>query len=634
MVISLYDIMDEALDLWAKIRNISDDGPMDYDLDSECREIKEAQKIDNTGLTALMLLNAQVRHYGQEQSFTMLECLEDKSVVNSKLRQLRKLLDILNQETAKNAVSEFQQQIGEMAKVCEVEGVFDELINDIIQLAYIRRDALIAIKYLRLFNFKRGKRAEKLHYNKSIIKFWNINSALRAAEVQPKDGITLVMIRDPIVLYSHFMFLVHDGENITVWTDQEDEDHPLQKYMSRSRGQERRWDTRAFKLRFPYQLFDLEFDDDGRYIKEEGRDALVRTNIEAVPIIELRELPPDQVLWILMMFDVISNKAHPKIKSHTGEGIIKTNRKLIGSVSTSDITRKDMTKQSLKKKRVFERESTGKNDWLEERYASKVPEQVFNIIASKDGPALLSDGSSFDVKSVIKDKSRITVNGYSDSLNLIGIEPRVFDTPKRMRSDRLWIARYNQALVIQRLADKEYNRKHKHVKRWYEDAIKENIDFILEAVAKGTLSGMVRHRENFSTKSKKGNILSQCMRRRWAPFGWNSQVKLYTWDYDRARCYLSEQLAWIWTWISPIVVEDLSRLVGKEVPEIIQNWTMLDSYVGNSILDRLDPVDWKLEDPWGKLKFDILIGLSRQEFNNLLKKHRLPYRKVEAHENP
>jgi hypothetical protein len=631
-LISLHTIINEALELWIKIRGITEEGN-NYYLDNECKEIKDAQKIDSSGLTALMILNAQVRNYANNCKFTILECIENHQFVENEIKQINDLLGILNQKTVQEAIVEFQQQINKMAKVCDVEGVFDDLKEDITELAYIRRDALIASKYIAIHNFKSGKRAKKCKYNKKIIKFWNINSALRAIELQPIDGITLVMIRDPVILYSHFMFLIRDGENITIWTDQEKETHPLQKYMSRSRGQERRWEDRAFRLRFPYQLFDLDFDDEGKFIKEDGKNALVRTNIKAVPIKELRELPPDQILWILMMFDIISNKKHKRIKSYTGEGVIETNQKLIGSVSTPNITRKDINRENLKSKKVFERKSTGQNNWLEDRYADRVPEKVYNIIASPNGPAQLSDGSSIKLGSIIHGKKYITAMGYHTNLSLIGLEPRVFGTPIQMESDRLWIARYNQAIMIQSMADKEFKQKHKKIEQWYKTAILNNIDFILEAIARGTLSGIIKKRNGFSECATEGNILIQCECKRWCPWEWKSQINLWNWNEDKrkALCYISGQTAWIWTKITPITAKDIARLAGEEVPEIIKNWTMIKPYEGNSILDRLDPVDWKLENPWNKLKFNILIGLSRQEFNNLLKKYKLPYRKVDKY---
>jgi hypothetical protein len=626
--------MNEALELWIKIRGITEEGN-DYHLDSECKEVRDAQKIDSSGLTALMILNAQARDYARSRKFTMLECIEDRQSVEDETRQIGDLLDILNQETAQRAIIEFQQQIDEMARVCDVEGIFNELRENITELAYIRRDALIASRYMAIHNFKSGKRAKKCKYNKKIVKFWNINSALRAAELQPVDGITLVMVRDPVILYSHFMFLVHDGENITVWTDQEKETHPLQKYMSRRRGQERRWEDRAFQLRFPYQLFDLDFDDEGKFVKEDGKNALVRTSVEAVPIKDLRELPPDQVLWILMMFDVISNKKHKRTKSYTGEGVIETNQKLIGSAATPKITRSDINRENLKAKKVFGRKSTGQNDWLEDRYADKVPEKVYNVIASPDGPAQLSDGSPIKLDSIIHSKKYITTIGYHTDLNLIGLEPRTFGTPAQMESDRLWIARYNQAVMIQAMADKEFERKRKKIEQWYEDAVLNNFDFILEAIAQGILSGTIKKHRGFGDYPAEGNMLVQCEQKRWCPWTWKSQVNLWGWNEDkrRALCYISEQTAWIWSCITPIVAEDIAKLAGKEVPEIIKNWTMLEPYEGNSILDRLDPVDWKLEDPWGKLKFTILVGLSRQEFNNLLRKYGLPHRKVDKYKS-
>lgn len=630
---TLHEIMNNALIMWAKILDIDLTGSTDslnWSLESHINEIREAQEIDNTGLTSLMLLNAKVSEYAENNSFTLLDAIKNGKAVNNRIKEIDDLLNILNKNEAITAIEEFQTRLKDMAFTCEVEGVYDELIKDTINLAYVRRDALIATKILRKFNFKRGKRAKKLQYNKDIIKFWNINSALRAAEIQPTDGITLIMIRDPVVLYSHFIFLIKDGENITIWTDKEKEDHPLQKYMSRSRVQERRYDRRVFRLRFPYELFNLEFNDEGRFVKEDGKNALVRTNVRAVPIKPLKELPPDEVLWILMMFEIISKKSHPRVKSYTGEGTLDTNRKLIGSTSVTNLTVKDVNKENLHKRGIFKRESTGQNNWLERRYANKVPNVAYNIVGS-DGICLITDGSKLDSKILTRNSTYVNSMHYHRSMSIIGVEPTSFGTHKDMESDRLWVARYNQAVVIQRLADKEFTKKKEKIKQWYENSIIKNINFILESVARGELIGDARRYKDFGEYYEPGNILKQTMYKKWVPFDWHTaQVKLYGFNNKKkSTCYLSGQVAWIWTLITPHTARDLIKLTGENVPEIIENWTSLKPYVGNSILQRLDPVDWLLEDPWKKLRFNILIGLSRMEFNKLLHKYNMPRRNIE-----
>jgi len=44
---------------------------------------------------------------------------------------------------------------------------------------------------------------------------------------------------------------------------------------------------------------------------------------------------------------------------------------------------------------------------------------------------------------------------------------------------------------------------------------------------------------------------------------------------------------------------------------------------GNSILDKLDPLDWVIDNPWRKLNLDLSIGFSYMEYKKERKKRGL-----------
>ncbi|MCP5904876.1 hypothetical protein NL378_29335, partial [Klebsiella pneumoniae] len=51
----------------------------------------------------------------------------------------------------------------------------------------------------------------------------------------------------------------------------------------------------------------------------------------------------------------------------------------------------------------------------------------------------------------------------------------------------------------------------------------------------------------------------------------------------------------------------------EEMPIYLQHWNPGDdAYVGNHILQRIDPLEWRLDNPWDQLSFHVSIYLSKR----------------------
>lgn len=57
----------------------------------------------------------------------------------------------------------------------------------------------------------------------------------------------------------------------------------------------------------------------------------------------------------------------------------------------------------------------------------------------------------------------------------------------------------------------------------------------------------------------------------------------------------------------------------EDMPDVLQHWNKYEPYVGNHILNRIDPLEWMIENPWLELNTKIQIHLSKRAFNNLKK---------------
>ena len=660
--VKIWDANNKALALWVKATGFK---PNVYDEHHDYhRSIQESQEVDPTALTTFLILRSTARAFAENLKFSGLEFLEHPESVLKKTAKIRELLGILKDPECQEEVERFKKDLREQAKTMGLLEVAGKVIDDEEALAYIRRDALRGWKGLKVHHFGFGTRGpHKPKYNENVIKFWNMNSVVAAARQQPMDGISMVMVRDPVELFSYFCFLVVNGENITVVSDLPDTPHPFHKYMSRARAQERRFEDRAYRLRFPYDLFNFEFADDARghrvFRGEKKGTGVTAINTEAVIAKPIKDLEPDQAVWAMMMFDVIAqeywNEPQKTVAlSYTADGMRalgqqETSKSLIvpGQALVAPLTREDMRREKLT--HVWESKPTGQHDWMEDRYANAVPEEIFNLIGTDKVHRLLSGPSIKPQPLVPKTKAlepvfnTSTVGWKNKNWILSSFEATLFGTPEQMESDRRFVARYNQAIVIEAAATKEYHARKHEVARWFEKRVKENLPALLKAAAEGKFMSEIQgtppkgddKKEPLSSFDngvpQSGNLLWQC-RSKSSP-GWGRfQVQLYKTTYYKYLCYLTGAQVAIWTRFMPMTPKSVADLAGckvAELPDVIQHWYRNDRYSGNQILDRIDPLEWKCENPWRAMRFDILLGLSQRSWKKIQKEYGVPYRHIE-----
>lgn len=637
---ALYDITNEALRLWVTVTGVDPDKDSftlgDWNIRSINDRIRTAQDIDASGLTTFLFLRAVARDYVSQRTVNALELIESQEETLASLSDMRALITTLDDPRALEEVGTFQRMLRDMADEQGLLAQTAALIEDLSDIATIRLDALYGAETLRRDTFRFGaRRAEHLRYNKRVLKFWNVNSLVRALEVQPEDGISMCLLRDPDVIeYSFFAFAMRDGDNVSVWSDVESQAHPLQKFMSRSRMRARRLEERAEALRFPYQLLDVVFDDEGKHARPDtSGTALVRTNIEAVAIAPLEMLPPDQILWSLMMFDLLRYQTHSEEVSMTGEAVflaLSGNRqKAIGPVEplAAEHVTKAVICEQLQDTENRSDLPTGANDWMDERYSGRVNADLLNVFSSTREGVMRIGTSGALVKQGPEEGHLRTIEGLS---------PMAFGSVEEMEHDRVWIARYNQAKAVEKLAKEEFERRREEITAWYEKAVRKNLTFFVDGACRGRIEVPHGNRTFGSTDTSptENAIRWQRFSKGEEPSHWSDAHSLTTSLYVPqprhrglripAKCIISGEIASVWTKFRPRMADTLKMFVGgAALPDVLQHWCSEAPYGGNSILSRTDPMDSMIEDPWRALKFEVILGLSVREFRRQCKARKI-----------
>ncbi len=454
--------------------------------------LKEAFELDTSEITATLLLRHFLRTYATDNTVPLSMLLDEPEVLNAKINKIKRLNEILTREDVEDQVEAFSAAILrglEHYKMQDREDVL-KVVGSPENLGILRRDALRSMSQLKVDQFFDGegeKPETRPVYHGMVHQWWNINSMLEAAFSSP-SGVSLNLIRDPNNYHSFFAFMIKNGRNIFVLSDVPQFTHPMQGHMSRR--PDREMGERIARNWFPYDLLNVAYDEDGRmFFAESASKSLVPHQGAALPVKPISALEPLEAVWTIMMFDLIVDRFWKKgfkapSLSYTGE-MVKVQDKLLQAAYKAGLPAlnyQPINVEALTVEDVFnakETDGVGKqpfnsNRWMEERYKDRVADSVINAIASPEKRLLLDtkgDGSSLTEM----DGSEVAKLGYFDKQRLENnrdlirpLDATAFGSREQLLKDRMFMARYNYAHRIQKLAMDEFEERKKAVLDWYQ----------------------------------------------------------------------------------------------------------------------------------------------------------------------
>jgi hypothetical protein len=213
---TLNELLNDALLMWADVCDIDftdDSYAFSFgdqftpdNLRKLAKEISAARDLDPTGLTSWMMLRGIWEAYLNQFTFTAYQIITDRGPVEALVSKMTSLRDLLESDRVVSLISAFEDKLRDVATgygITDLEPLA-KLLADKWSLAYVRRDALLALDRLSAHQFCQGDpETDQLGYNENIVEFWNVNSLLRAMRSQPKAGTTVCLIRDPVALWSY-----------------------------------------------------------------------------------------------------------------------------------------------------------------------------------------------------------------------------------------------------------------------------------------------------------------------------------------------------------------------------------------------------------------------------------------------
>ena len=671
MSAALNQVLNEAIPRWAKLTGTklgtnsfsftigSNSEFQSFDLQKYVEDLNEARTLDMSGTTAILLLRGLFEAYVEEKSFKVHTLLYAADKVEKTLSTLRSFHTLITRACCEEAVSDFRETLRAVATHYGYDlGKLKKHLADERALGELRLSASRSLGRLATHQFTQGARDPKpLQYNRQIFEFSSINSFVHALRRQLVSGITLALIRDTRddlgVYKAYFVLGMRNGETITILTDFEEGAHP--EYHNVTRRPDKRLNERARQHWFPYRL--LEEDP----VKHKQRKtALVPLDAKATSIEEITNLEPSEFVWLTLLFDLVAAKFdHDDYKmaelSYTGEMVVaphvlvEATSALVLAGQYTPLVLPKLTVATATPALADNHKPLGHNAWLEDRYRDRVPEILLDVVGERKAlevgkaigkllPGTIKEARLPDVR------RQPGVIGWSPDYRVRplvpqALDPTYFGTAKDIERTRAWYARVNLIQGVQRLATAEFVSKAALILSWYRRRIERNMAFIWKAVAIGELSAPTtvwasREDHGFPSEDelrwKEANILHQKQAPKYNPFHSDRKsVQFGGWDYDRHynMCALDPPTrGTVFTIIQPDNPRALALLMGipeKKLPWPLQHWTTHEPYTGNSILDRIDPQDSRLDDPWRHLELGLTISLSKRAYNRLRKEHGL-----------
>jgi hypothetical protein len=653
----------KAFDIWVELTGIDPSSnswsSRDWDIRKANDELKRSIELDKTYTVTMLMLDYFLRNYLKSKVFSVDSILSDYDALTKYLAKSKELLSILESEDVTEAKQIYRNTVMGALESYDLMHRTDvlELVDNYHALAFLRRDSLDSLETLKVHQFSQGESSgAKPVYYKEICHFWNINSLIVALSNMKHDGISLNFIEDPLISSSFFVFGIRSGGTITVLSDRPDYVDPDQKYRlaSRSRGVARDLYNRVSEHHFPYDILNIEVDDTQRaYVKHSKANGVVPYNTEFIPVKKISDLKPDEILWTLMMFSLIDERFFKhgyktQSLSYTGEMLVNSSKLLqlsSNSLVLSSYKKIEvpyLTGEDVRTEKVadnYRLKPTGQYDWIEEHYKDQINDDLLNVVGSSGGQLKLMGGD---------EKELSLVEGVTS------FEPTYFGSEEQIQKDHLWIARFNKTKMLQNLADKEFNEREEEVKLWYKSRVEANLPYLLQAVArreliipslfideeaeKGwstTVIGEWRDRKNrdqayirrsgWTRDNSEGNILDVTGIDSYPS---NLYKSFATFRSDQSThmnvcCLINDTKASLVATFFPVNAECLRVLTGcesiDELPDVLRNWRHIPKDDGgNHLLQRLDPMDWDLDNPWQKkIDFRVATFLSKSGYSKL-----------------
>lgn len=640
--INFSDVSNQAISLWERMTKSSvmkNNGTISIGGLSMWRLsefLRKSISMDLTGTLTLALIDEYRWYFLDQSQVSFGAILRGDADLVSTIDTANQLDELLTSSGFQAIWKERQESILSAVNHYRENDSSVDPIKDIAQISF---DALSQFPGLRHLVLRNGPMGEgTLRYNKLIYRFPSAKSLFELADNFPQ-GFSLGCIIPEETSYSHFVLIYKTGMHVSLFSDVEQECHPLQ---SERRRNDRSQVARISDSGFPYDILDIEVGDSNRHMTISPSEQTMPVVGEKIPVLTtFDKISPDDIVFLHILFEKIFDSKDALANGKLG---ISTETLMLGFSDSSTLPA--IYKDSLPVLPDFSNHANSSREkFLESQAAAgkKIATTEFNKAFEEllgDQVATIYQGSLLPIATNLKEQENNCINlpvpplkhvdsfGTLSNIALRTLGDQLISTEDSL-ADAHWLARHNYAETFEYVLLKDFHEHSGAMSTWFSEQIQKIVKSRSDLkVLKGlcdpstdaynyTTSDVAWLEEHGGFNQAFGNT---CHTGRGikSSFRYASPTEADSVWMKKHPCLVTGGKSRVVVTISasnPMAISGLTGVGLNELPRRLQLFG-LDGYTGNSILQRLDPVEDAVN-PYKSFKATATFGLSLEGLASL-----------------
>ncbi|MPQ69473.1 hypothetical protein [Pseudomonas sp. MWU12-2323] len=673
----------QAVSLWEELTGKSVNsssysfrvGGESFDLYQANKRVQQAQAVDDD-LTVALVVKTLAEQFASAESFTLADILAGNERLKARMELVGRMNALFSADAAVTLFGTFYDYCeGALAHYRELKPqTLGEKSREFVRESgcFVGLDAYHGISRLTRLMICDGPVDEvaKAKVSRLVFAFDSIEELISHARRIP-TGFSLCVILAPHISDSYFVMVVNTGGRIVALTDKGNYTHPMQEARMRARN-DRYNLNRMEGSHFPYDLLDIEWGDNGRRASERQAGTALMVSDSGLRVLgKLSDLHDWDLLWLHLFIDQCRDRyferkiTEPQLA--TGS-MVRLPHKWAESTEHLPVpieyelkldarTSADLNSQFLHTIEPEWAKSYNPNLWMEDRFATSVPDDCLYMpsTALNGETPILALGNDGNRELTRRNTENLPFweKEKLPALNLQGMTATALSTPERVIRDCHFLARHNQAQVISQLVKEDYEKRKVAIQEWFykaaakylpkliDDLLALNHERVwvdtpahqdaLRALGNGNLvigkgSGVQVITSFRSIKIRYEPVRKQHVGRRdRAGLSMATTLGLIDYTYGFYRCAVDRQdEAQLFIGLDVLSVFDVMTVTGlalEGIPAELRHMGV-DTYTGNSILDRIDPLS-HIRNPWDRLTLHYNLPVSLKAFKELRRRRGL-----------
>ena len=631
------DLFLKAMALWCELTGVAFDqshftGMSAVMTHIQNRRVKKAVEVDPTGYLPLMILGIELRKWLESRTASLLRVLTDDSVSRN-IGIAREIMAIVEDPSVTMRLAEERERFTKILQMIKKQKAIATSANDeqgVQETKSVSDDMFVELLFeaktagetLRVDQFRRGEKTKRAPVlADTVFESDSVSAFVRAlaSAKEYESAVVMCLIRDADEpLFSFFAMGIRLGERVYLVSDKPTSAHPLYKHRTRRPGRSQA--ERMEELCFPYYLMDFDVDGRGDLYLGRGNPDSDMGLKKLTPVADMHHA---NILWYIMLYQSLVEKFYladfeADELSYTGDMIKIQPNHGTEALVLSDGGQTLLSIASGQELRVA-METEANFIWP----LANMSQTYLNFPIEVEPSAIVPVASGTRETTITH--GNLSAKGFTFGQDSFG-------TQKELTEDLLFIARHNEAALVQAQLDQNKVETKRRLSEWYIDRVYANREFLFKAIANEVLLAQVETHSSgspFGAEVVAANILRLEEIRKDANYnhfgGYQPIIAPGVTSFEYAEHCLVNGAKPSHVALFRVETEDVLALMTgiqkEDLPPELKGFRRNGVYSGNSILDRVDPMEC-IKNPYYKIYFNISIFLSKSGLKALMKKYR------------